>query len=279
MIFGLGAAVAWGFSDVGAAVVGRRLGSLATVVVAQIAGLVAAVAAYLVERPAWDGTSGDLALLAGSGAIAAIAYVALYRALELGPIALVSPIVAAYAVPPVVLAVLLLDEALAGIVLAGVIVTLAGVALSSSDLRRARTEGSSRAGVPLAVLAMLLFGLASFVLGRESQVLGWLPASTIGRLFSVLALLVLALVRRPEVRGGAAALGGAALVGLADISGIALYTIGTERGLIAIVTAASATFVIIPVAAGIAFLGERPAPNQLAGVGLVVGGLLMLGLG
>jgi drug/metabolite transporter (DMT)-like permease len=279
VIFGLGAAVAWGFSDVGAAVVGRRLGSLATVVVAQIAGLVAAVAAYLVERPAWDGTSGDLALLAGSGAIAAIAYVALYRALELGPIALVSPIVAAYAVPPVVLAVLLLDEALAGIVLAGVIVTLAGVALSSSDLRRARTEGSSRAGVPLAVLAMLLFGLASFVLGRESQVLGWLPASTIGRLFSVLALLVLALVRRPEVRGGAAALGGAALVGLADISGIALYTIGTERGLIAIVTAASATFVIIPVAAGIAFLGERPAPNQLAGVGLVVGGLLMLGLG
>ena len=44
-------------------------------------------------------------------------------------------------------------------------------------------------------------------------------------------------------------------------------------------TAASATFVIIPVAAGIAFFGERPAPNQLLGVGLVVGGPVMLGLG
>jgi drug/metabolite transporter (DMT)-like permease len=279
VIFGLTAAVAWGFADVGAAVVSRRLGSLTTVVVSQIAGLVIALVAYLFLRPAWVGTGGDVALLAASGLVATVAYIALYRGLELGPIALVSPIVAAYAVPPVILAVVLLNETLGGMVLAGIAVTLVGVALTSTDLRDVRAEGTSRAGVPLAVVAMLLFGLASFVLGREAQVIGWLPASTIGRAFSVAVLLILVLIRRPEVRAGAAAFGGAALVGLADIGGIALYTIGTERGLIAIVTAASATFVIIPVAAGIAFMGERPAPNQLAGVGLVVGGLLLLGFG
>ena len=279
MIYGLGAAIAWGLADVGAAIVGRRIGSLLTVVIAQVVGLAVILMVYLVSGPSWTATGTDLALLAVSGALAGIAYVALYRALELGPIALVSPIVAAYAVPPVVLAVVLLDESLVGVVTAGIVVTLIGVALASTDLRGVAADDASRAGVPLAVVAMLLFGLATFVLGRQAQVLGWLPASTIGRAFSVAALLVIALVRRPDVRGGAAALGGAALVGLADITGVAVYSLGAERGLISIVTAASATFVIIPVAAGITFLGERPASNQLIGVGLVVVGLLLLGLG
>jgi len=279
VIFGLAAAVAWGVADVGAAVVGRRMGSLPTVVIGQVVGLVVVAATYAVERPAWTAGTADIALLAANGAIAAVAYMALYRGLELGPIALVSPIVAAYAVPPVVLAIVLLDESLAGIVVAGIAVTVVGVVLTSTDLRGVEPEGASRAGVPLAVISMLLFGLATFVLGREAQVLGWLPASAIGRGFSVAVLLLIVLGRRPRLRGGAMALGGAALVGLADIGGVALYSIGAERGLISIVTAASATFVIIPVAAGIAFLGERPAPNQLLGVGLVVVGLLMLGLG
>lgn len=279
MIFGLGAAVAWGVADVGAAVVGRRMGSLPTVVIGQVVGLVVVVVVYAVERPAWTAGTADIALLAANGAIAAVAYLSLYRGLELGPIALVSPIVAAYAVPPVVLAIVFLDESLAGIVLAGIAVTIVGIVLTSTDLRGVEADGTSRAGVPLAVISMLLFGLATFVLGREAQVLGWLPASAIGRGFSVAVLLLIVLVLRPRLRGGAMALGGAALVGLADIGGVALYSIGAERGLISIVTAASATFVIIPVAAGIAFLGERPAPNQLLGVGLVVVGLLMVGLG
>lgn len=279
MIFGLGSAVAWGLADVGAAVVGRRLGSLATAVVSQTAGLVVVLVVYAADRPPWVATPGDVGLLALNGVIAAIAYAALYRALAIGPIALVSPIVAAYAVPAIVLAVWLLGESLGGVVLAGVAVTLVGVALTSTDLRGVRSERGSRAGVPLAMSSMLLFGLATFVLGRQAQELGWLSAATIGRTFSVMALAVIALVRRAGLRGDARAVRGAALVGLADVLGVALYSIGAERGLISIVTAASATFVIIPVVAGIALFGERPAPNQLLGVGLVVGGLLLLGLG
>lgn len=279
MIFGLGSAIAWGLADVGAAVVGRRLGSLATVVIAQLSGLAVVLVVYTAERPPWTGSGGDVALLAANGAIAAIAYVALYRALELGPIALVSPIVAAYAVPAIALAVVLLGESFGGVASAGIAVTVLGVALTSTDLRGVAADRASRAGVPLAVVSMLLFGAATFVLGRQSQELGWLSAAAIGRAFSVTALIVLALVRRPELRGGAAAVGGAALVGLADILGVVLYSIGAERGLISIVTAASATFVIIPVIAGIAFLREHPAPNQYVGIALVVAGLLLLGLG
>lgn len=280
MIYGLGAALGWGFADVGAALVGRRLGSLATTVVAQVASLVAAGALVFLLRPGWVGTTSNVAILAVNGLVVSAAYLTLYRALELGPIALVSPVVAAYAVPPVLLAVTVLHEPLAGVVLAGAVVTLVGVFLASLDLRRVEGERARGPGLPLAVVSMLLFGLVTFVLARQAQEIGWLPSMTIGRAFSVGALLIVAAVKRPSLGvAGASGIAGAALVGLADIFGVAMFSLGAEAGLISIVAAASATFVLIPVVWGVAFLGERPAASQLAGVTMVVVGLLMLGLG
>jgi O-acetylserine/cysteine efflux transporter len=127
---------------------------------------------------------------------------------------------------------------------------------------------------------MLLFGLATFTLGRQSQEVGWLPAMAIGRTFSVAVLLVIAAVKRPRIRSAApAGLAVAAAAGVADIFGVAMYSFGAETGSIAIVTAASATFVLFPIAAGVALFGERPGPTQFLGIAFVVGGLLLLGLG
>lgn len=280
MIYGLGAALGWGLADLGAAVSGRKIGSMAATVVAQVTSLVAIGVLALAVRPAWTGDSGNVLVLASNGAIVGLAYLAHYRALELGPVAIVSPIVAAYAVPPVVLAVVLLDETLAGLVLVGAIVTLLGVVVASADLRAASGERFSGPGVPVGIVSMLLFGLATFTLGRQAQVVGWLPATTLGRTFSVLTLLVIAAVRRPRLRGAAGmGLGVAAAAGVADIAGVAIYSFGAEVGLISIVTAASATFVLIPIVGGVALFGERPGPTQYAGIALVIGGLLMLGLG
>jgi drug/metabolite transporter (DMT)-like permease len=280
VIYGLGAALGWGVADLGAAVSGRKIGSMAATVVAQVTSLVAIGVLALAVRPAWTGDSGNVLVLASNGAIVGLAYLAHYRALELGPVAIVSPIVAAYAVPPVVLAVVLLDETLAGLVLVGAIVTLLGVVVASADLRAASGERFSGPGVPVGIVSMLLFGLATFTLGRQAQVVGWLPATTLGRTFSVLTLLVIAAVRRPRLRGAAGmGLGVAAAAGVADIAGVAMYSFGAEVGLISIVTAASATFVLFPIVGGIALFGERPGPTQYAGIALVIGGLLMLGLG
>jgi len=75
------------------------------------------------------------------------------------------------------------------------------------------------------------------------------------------------------------AVAGAALVGVIDVLGGAAYARGAELGYLSIVSAASATFPLIPVVGGILLLRERPAASQLAGVALVVGGLLLLGGG
>ena len=280
MIFGLGAALGWGLADLGAAVSGRKIGSVAATVLAQVTSLVAVAILVVALRPEWTGDAGNVLVLGVNGAIVGLAYLAHYRALELGPVAIVSPIVAAYAVPPVVLAVVLLGETLTGWVLAGAVVTLLGVVVASTDLRAASGKRFSGPGIPVGIASMLLFGLATFTLGRQAQEVGWLPAMALGRTFSVGTLLAVTAVVRPRFRAAeAVGLGLATIAGLADIFGVAMYSRGAEIGLISIVTAASATFVLFPIVGGVALFGERPGPSQYLGIAMVVGGLLLLGLG
>jgi drug/metabolite transporter (DMT)-like permease len=281
VIFGLGAALGWGLADFGAAVTGRKLGSLATLVVAQATSLVLIGVTLLVVRPGWSGTTGDVLVLLVNSGFAAAAYATLYHALALGPVALVSPIASAYAVVTIGLAVIVGGESLNAIEIAGAALTIVGVILTSTDPRTLRQiDRAARAGVPWALISALLFGACTFVVGRTSQEAGWLGTMSLSRVFTLSVLLVVVAVRRPSFSGaGAGGLLGATAVGLADIFGFAMFARGSELGLISIVTAVASTFTLIPVVGGIVFLGERPAPSQYVGVALVVAGLVMLAIG
>jgi drug/metabolite transporter (DMT)-like permease len=286
VIFGLTAALGWGVADFGAAVVGRRLGSFSTAVTAHVAGLLTLLVLVVGLRPTWGTSPVVIAWMAGNGVIAAAAYLLLYRALELGPVALVSPVVAAYAVITIALAVTFLGESLPGIVTIGAFTTVVGVVLTSTDLRKlGRPTPIARSGLRYAIASMALFGVATFLLGRYAKEVGWLPALTLSRAFSTASLVVVAVFvggrARPTRRDGPviSAVAGAALVGVIDVLGGAAYARGTELGYLSIVSAASATFPLIPVVGGIILLRERPAASQLTGIALVVGGLLLLGGG
>jgi len=281
VIFGLGTALAWGVADVAAAVVGRRIGSVATTVASQVAALVPLVGLGLATGALRPAGGGRLAALLASGVVGATAYALFYRALELGPVALVSPVSAAYAAVTVPLAVIFLGESLRGLALAGALLTMAGVVLISADLRRIPAEATRGfPGLLPALGSLVLFGVSAFLLGLFSKDLGWLPTVALVRVGSVGALLLLLAARRPAVRGlrrpGWAA--AAAGVGLADVAGVILFARGMEVGMVSVVSVVSSTYTLIPVAAGVAFLGERPAPNQAAGVAVVVAGLVLLGL-
>lgn len=279
MIFGLAAALGWGVADFGAALSSRRMGSFRTVVITQLTGLAAIGIVALVLRPAWSGSALEVWLLVANGAIVAAAYAIHYRALELGPIALVSPLTAGYALVPIVMATLLLGEELTAALVAGAVFTILGVVLITFDPRKLRqVEAGPPTGVPYAIVSMLLFGLATFVLGRAAQEVGWLPAVGLGRLFTVAALVPFVFVglRRSGERGRGF-VWAAALVGIVDMIGIVAFSRGAELGLISLVSAVAATFPLIPFVGGIAVLGERPARSQALGVILVVAGLATLG--
>ncbi|HSJ51971.1 MAG TPA: DMT family transporter [Actinomycetota bacterium] len=286
MIFGLGAALGWGVADLWAAISGRRIGSGATVLVAQVVSAVAMSILLLVVTPDLEPLREVVGWLGPNALLTAAAYATLYRGLQLGPIAVVSPILASYAVLPVILAVVLLGETLRPWQTAGVAVTIAGAVLTSTDLKALRAGTATRpAGLPWAVVSMLLFGVGAYIVAWASQRAGSLPALWFGRVSSAAVFVVVALIllaRRStttvERRCGVSGLGLAAAVGLVDVLGTFSYVRGAEVGLVSIVTAVSATYPLLPVLGGVLLLHERPAPNQYLGVVMVVGGLALLGV-
>jgi drug/metabolite transporter (DMT)-like permease len=280
VIFGFGAALAWGVGDLGAALVARRVGSFATVVLVQLAGLVAIVIVALAAGATWTGRWTDVMLLVVNGVIVAIAYVLHYRALELGPVALVSPLTSAYAVLPIGLAWIVLGENIDASFAIGAVLATVGVVLVTADPRQFGEAATMRRdGLPYAIGAMVLFGVATFVLAVVSRHAGWLSTVALGRVLTVVALSPVVVARRPSVLAAGRGVAAAGLfVGVADILGIMSFSRGAEVAAISLVSAVSATFPLIPFVGGLVLLRERPALSQALGVFAVIGGLVLLAL-
>jgi drug/metabolite transporter (DMT)-like permease len=292
VIYGLVAAFGWGLSDLWAAIAGRRMGSGRTVVVAQVAAAALISLIVLFARPDTSELGTVIPWLIPNAFLGAAAFATLYRGLQLGPIAVVSPVLASYAVVPVLLSVVLLGETLGRLAIVGVVVTIAGAVLTSTDVRAIRAGTRQRLeGLSWAIASTLLFGVATYIMGWASKEAGFLPSLWFGRLSMMTVFLGAALVVWLRSRSERAerteppeapepvrsAIGLAVMVGVVELLGTISYARGAEVGLVSIVTAASATYPLIPVFGGVALLQERPAPNQYLGVAMVIGGLVLLG--
>jgi drug/metabolite transporter (DMT)-like permease len=283
MIFGLAAALGWGLADITVTVASRRIGSFFSVVLAQFAGTALFVVLLIAAHPPMPAPGAvRLIVLLIAGVSGALSYLAFYRGLQLGPIALVTPIVAGYSAIVIGLSLAVLHESVAALALTGASVTLAGVVLASTDVQAIRLRiRSERGGAFYAVLAMFGFGIGAFVIGSYARDLGWFEAVFISHIGSTIALLALLAGRRDwsGLRVGTRFLGAVAVAGVVDILAFASFARGSELGHEAITAAASAVYPLIPVLTGVFFLRERPAPVKWIGVALVIAGLLLLAVG
>jgi uncharacterized membrane protein len=282
MIFGLGAAFAWGSADFGVALVARRIGSFATLVLAQLSGIVFFSVLAVTGAASLPRFHPALLFLPVIGISGALSYLAFYRALELGPIALVSPIAAGYAAIVIALSLILLQEHVAPLALLGAAVTIGGVALASTDLRRLPAVGrTARGGVFFAILAMVGFGVGAFLIGVFARDTGWFGSIYLSRLGSAATLgVILAVAGAGRLRTAGLGLTFSAMaIGVLDISGFALYARGAEVGQVSITAAASVIYPLIPILAGVVYLRERPTVSQWVGVMAVGAGLALLAFG
>lgn len=281
ILLGLGAALCWGLADYVAALSVRLAGTVRVVlgfhVVATVLLAILALATGALDDVGLD----DLPLFVLLGFIGWGSYVAFYAALRIGPISIVSPIVSGYAAVTVVLAVIVLGERLSPAEVAAILVSLAGVVLVSVDMREVGHPGRARAlGVVLAVATMVAIGAFVFGVSYRTDELGWLAPILLGRGFTLVFLVGHARVSRtlgtPDWRP--VVMGAIALLAVLDTGGYLLFNIGTTLAETAIVAAATVPYALVPVAAGVAFLHERPARAQWAGIALVIGGLVFLSL-
>jgi uncharacterized membrane protein len=282
VIYGLLAALGFGLADFEGAIAGRRIGSLWTVILGQTLSAIVMTVVFVATGAHLSVLAPFMVFVVLNGIAAAVAYQTHYRALELGPVAVVSPIGSAYAVVGVLLAVVFLGERPGFVALVGTIVTVIGVALVSTDLRefRAGIRGVAR-GVPWALVSTVTFGVAGFLLGYLSQRAGWVAGLWASRTAQVICYIPLAIVVRkqlPQIRDRRG-LVFAFIAAVADIVGVIGLSVGSERGFVSVTLAASAVFPLVAVVLSLLILHERLVPNQFAGIALVVIGLLMLGFG
>src|SRR5207248_2373937 len=159
LVLALGSSVVWGAADFAGGSLTKRLPAFAVTVLSQAAGFVALVVAVLVRGEiGWR--SFALGLLAGIGGGAGLA--AFYRALSLGTMSVVSPVVACGAVVPFAIA-LATGERPAVIALVGAAAALGGAVLASLEERRSESPERARA-IALALVAAVALGLFVYFL-------------------------------------------------------------------------------------------------------------------
>lgn len=271
----------WGLADYTAAVASRMTGAFRVVFGFHVFAC-AALAVLVVSTGALDGFDpADLWKFAWVGGLGALSYVTFYKALEIGPISILSPIVSAYAAVSLVLAVIVLGESLTAGQLAAVAVVMVGVLLASADLRQVHAvERRQALGLVLALVTVVAIG--AFVFGNAYYALdyGWLVPIFLSRGFATVFLLGLSLRsggwRLPE--RSPKLLARIAMLAAVDTGGYVTFNLGAERADTSIVSAASAPYAVIPIVAGVLLFHERPAPIQWLGIGSVIGGVVLLGI-
>jgi drug/metabolite transporter (DMT)-like permease len=259
----------------------RRAGVALTALGMQIIGVgaVTIVLAVLGRWPrfAWEQVPWAFAL----AVIGTLSLVALYRAFALGPIAVVSPIVASYAALSVLGIVAFLGERLTVGQAAAIAATFVGVVIASTDIRELRkTLGRPVEGVRIGVLATVGFGIWGVILSAATHGNDLYALVMIWRVFGI--AMVGAFIAWKRIALAAlfvpATLAIVALVGVLDIGANLLLMLGIESGYASFVMTGSGAYPIIPAVLAILVLRERLAPNQYLGVAILVAGLVGLGL-
>jgi drug/metabolite transporter (DMT)-like permease len=157
MIYGLIAAAGWGVSSVAAAQAARRMGTLAALLISQATGTIALLAVLAVMRPhLLSLPSATMWGLAGAGFFSLVGWLTYYRALEHGPVGIVSGAAATYGGVTALLALLVLGEPLGRYVGLGDALAVAGVAAAAMQAPgRQKRDGHRKtwSGVMLAIVS------------------------------------------------------------------------------------------------------------------------------
>jgi drug/metabolite transporter (DMT)-like permease len=315
LLFGLGAALAWGLTDISATVVSRRVGTLLTAAAMQVTAVVLIGGLFLLSGQSLPSDPIDFAQVVAVGALSAAGYLATYQAFRLGPISVVSPVMSAYGGLTVILAVIILGETLTAVQALGAVVATLGVVLAGvvldRDPRRTRLVSP---GVVFALIAMLLWAWFTILLAGPIRAAGWLPVIALSRtataivLWIVVAAALWFLWSRPpqpglmddgtDVSGDQSTVSAAVrdpaslrralrvrstillmvAMGVFDACGYVAFSIGLEGSMAWLVGLAGSFAPIITVFFGVGWLGERLRPTQWVGIGMVLAGVVVIGL-
>lgn len=291
LLTGLGAALSWGTMDIASALSSRLIGSLRVT-----AGVQLVCTAFLVLTAIVAGTSipsnpATLGMATLLGLIGACAYFAYFTGLRIGPISVVSGMVAAYGGLTVVLSVVFRGESLTAVQALGATIATIGVILTGvafgGGLRGTRFAGP---GVIFAVVALVMFALMAITMDVALETADWIQVLLVSRIVtvavSILAIVAMAVAGRRTrivvtgadpvpVRRVAAML---LVAGALDAAGLISFAIGLSSAPTWMVGLASSFGPAVTILVAVALLGERLKRIQWFGLVAVAFGMVAVGL-
>jgi drug/metabolite transporter (DMT)-like permease len=274
------AALAWGGHDFLARFPSRSLGPVNTVLGVTAAGLVVLSLWLVVTGATFDIVWPKLWLPAVTGAFFALATLALFTALTIGPISIVCPIAGSYPALAVLFALAhgarpTLADWLA------IAAVSAGVALVSQSGGRMEKAGAVAPGKLKSVLLLAFAASLAFAISLTSgqaavPIFGDAQAAWLARIFGLATIGAFYLRPSPRWEAPGKWLPVLGLMGALDVT--ALMTIIAAGNLPdpALATVTSSGFGAVTVLLAWIILRERIAPVQLAGIALILGGVAML---
>lgn len=323
---GLGVTIAllWGTADILATLAARRMGTFKATIISQASGLLALFSFAAILFGAWHGTftlsAFGISALIGflTGLCAALGYFAFYRALEIGPMAVVSPLTATSSAFTLLFAALILQEHLSFGRLGLVTIIIFGIVLASTSLAELREllhkPGHSfwSQGVRWAFVATLAFGAMDFGIGASASITGWFLPVLWTRIFSILFLTLISLWKRHRQVVGQSGTSPSSLqkqainlslanlvamararilftpvvmglflavaAGIIENAAVLTFSFDTRIATTGITSAIASSYALVVMVFGMIVCHERLTKNQLMGIGVFTTGLILLAL-
>ena len=272
VMLALAAAGFYGAADFFGGIASRRTPAATVVVLSQLAGAFVLLAAWpLVPGRLYPG---DLWWGFAAGACAALGIAALYAALAIGRMGVVSPITAVVGASVPVIVGLWIGERPGASALAGVALAFVAVALVSSNAETRRLS-TREPGLVLALLSGVGIG-GLYVFLSRGHADGGLALLAMTRAVSVPLLVAYALANRESLRPAPGSTPTIALAGLLDMSANVLYVVSTRHGMLVLVAMITSLYPASTVILARLFLHERLSGMQWLGAALAAAALVLI---
>lgn len=262
----LAGSLSWGISDFIGGHASKRRSTLAVLALSRPVGLaVVGLVSVLTASTHFDGRT-LLGMLSGPAAFAAL--YALYRALAIGPMGVVSPIAAVGAVVPVLWGTVI-GQSLAGLTYLGLGGTLVGVMLASAS-EGLDGQRPGRRVLVWSFFCMVMFGICMILLaeaGRYHPV----EAVVVSRATEVVLILILGALSWNNLRENLRPpFGVVPFAGVLDTSAMLLFAYAAGHGSLGVAAVLSSLYPVVTVLIARLVLHERLSRVQQTGAVLTL---------
>jgi drug/metabolite transporter (DMT)-like permease len=208
-----------------------------------------------------------------AGGFGAVSLYTFYKAMSLGTMSIVSPLLSLGSVLAFALA-LVGGERPRSLAVVGALAALAGAIVASFGEHA--SGGDRRRALGWAFTSPVALGFYLYLLARGANDGGTVSAVFGARATSSVLLLALALALRSPLRVGRKGLATVIAIGASGSAALVLFGYAASLGLISIATILASLYPIVTVLLAHLFIGERLRGVQLAGVALALGGVALV---